>query len=100
MTTLSVAMCTYNGAIFLPAQLESIARQERLPDELVIGDDCSTDDSVAVLEAFADRAPFPVRLHVNDHNVGSTKNFGRWIRGRMWDWFSAMGSWSTTACSP
>jgi hypothetical protein len=41
-TPLSIAMCTYNGALHLREQLESIAAQTRLPDELVICDDRST----------------------------------------------------------
>ncbi len=72
---LSVAMCTYNGAVYLPAQLESLAAQARLPDELVVCDDCSADKSAELLRAFAVRAPFPVRLYVNERNQGSTKNF-------------------------
>src|SRR5579862_5794949 len=75
MPTLSVAMCTYNGAAYLAEQLESIASQERPPDELVIGDDCSTDGSVAIIKQFASNASFPVHLQINEHNVGSTKNF-------------------------
>jgi glycosyltransferase involved in cell wall biosynthesis len=76
---LSVAMCTYNGAAYLPAQLESIASQTRQPDELVIGDDCSTDDTRAIIERFRARLPFPVHLHMNDRNIGSTQNFERTI---------------------
>jgi glycosyltransferase involved in cell wall biosynthesis len=72
---LSVALCTYNGAKYLPAQLESIVSQTRRPDELIIGDDCSTDATVEILRKFAARAPFPVYLHLNDHNIGSIKNF-------------------------
>lgn len=68
-------MCTFNGAVYLPAQLESLAAQTRLPAELVVCDDCSTDETVALLRAFAARAPFPVRLYVNERNQGSTKNF-------------------------
>jgi GT2 family glycosyltransferase len=41
-TPLSIAMCTYNGALYLREQLESIAGQTRLPDELVVCDDRST----------------------------------------------------------
>lgn len=73
--TFSVAMCTYNGSRYLGAQLESIATQTRLPDELVICDDHSVDDTVSVIEKFAACAPFPVRLEVNTLNVGSTRNF-------------------------
>ena len=35
---ISVAMATYNGANFLEAQLDSLAAQTRLPDELVVTD--------------------------------------------------------------
>src|SRR5919206_2408378 len=73
----SVAMCTYNGARFTGAQLASVAAQTRPPDELVVCDDRSTDETVRVVEEFAAAAPFPVRLHVNERNLGSTKNFER-----------------------
>ena len=73
---LSVAMCTCNGERYLSEQLESLAAQTRRPDELVICDDCSTDATVEIIEAFAaTRAPFPVRLHVNNVNLGVGKNF-------------------------
>ena len=71
----SIAMATYNGARFLVEQLESFAVQSRLPDELVVCDDASTDDTVEILEAFMARAPFPVHIHLNQANVGYIKNF-------------------------
>jgi glycosyltransferase involved in cell wall biosynthesis len=73
----SVAMCTYNGARFVGAQLASIAAQTRRPDELVVCDDRSPDETASVVERFAATAAFPVRLHVNERNLGSTKNFER-----------------------
>jgi glycosyltransferase involved in cell wall biosynthesis len=76
---ISVAMCTFNGKQFLGAQLESIAAQSRLPDQLVICDDGSSDGSVEVVRQFARRAAFPTRLVVNDKNLGSTKNFEKAI---------------------
>jgi glycosyltransferase involved in cell wall biosynthesis len=72
---ISVAMCTFNGAPFLSAQLESIATQNRLPDELLICDDGSSDGSLDVVREFARRAPFATRLIVNPRNLGSTRNF-------------------------
>lgn len=75
----SVAMCTYNGARFLTEQLESIAAQTRLPDELVVCDDGSKDETVEMIKAFAERAPFAVRLEINSKNLGSTKNFEKAI---------------------
>ncbi len=73
--SISVALCTYNGAAYLPAQLRSLAEQSRLPDELVVSDDRSTDDTAGIVEAFAQRAPFLVRLVRQPVNLGSTQNF-------------------------
>lgn len=76
---ISVALCTYNGSRYLGEQLESIARQTRIPDELIICDDRSTDDSVEIAGKFADAAPFPVKIIVNETNIGSTANFSKAI---------------------
>jgi hypothetical protein len=73
----SVAMCTYNGSRFIGAQLASVAAQTRAPDELVVCDDRSTDETASIVRDFAANAPFCVRLHVNEQNLGSTKNFER-----------------------
>ena len=73
----SVAMATYNGAPYLQQQLDSLAAQDRLPDELVITDDCSTDGTSAIIEAFAASAPFPVRFFPNSHRLGVRDNFQR-----------------------
>ena len=73
--TLSVALCTYNGAKFLPEQLASIAGQTRLPDEVVIRDDRSQDQTIAIVEQWAATVPFPVQTAVNQGNLGSTRNF-------------------------
>lgn len=75
----SVALCTYNGAAFLPEQLDSLVRQERRPDELVACDDGSTDGTADLLTRFAAVAPFPVRVVVNDTRLGVTRNFERAI---------------------
>ncbi|HEV2707708.1 MAG TPA: glycosyltransferase family 2 protein [Pyrinomonadaceae bacterium] len=77
---LSVAMCTYNGARFLREQLASVAAQTRTPDELIVCDDCSQDETPQIVEAFAAEAPFDVRLQRNAANLGSTKNFEQAIR--------------------
>lgn len=71
----SIAMCSYNGGRYIEAQLESIAAQERAPDELVVCDDCSGDDTVHLIEGFARRAAFPVRVIANHENLGTSKNF-------------------------
>ncbi|MBA3247724.1 MAG: glycosyltransferase family 2 protein [Pyrinomonadaceae bacterium] len=79
MMKLSVAMCTYNGARYLQEQLASLAAQTRPPDELVVCDDCSTDETRAILEEFRARAAFPVRLYFNEQNLRVVRNFAKAI---------------------
>jgi glycosyltransferase involved in cell wall biosynthesis len=74
---ISIALGTCNGATFLPEQLASYLQQKRLPDELVVCDDCSTDQTASILTAFARQASFPVRILQNESNLGSTRNFAR-----------------------
>ena len=49
--TVSVALCTRNGARFVAEQVRSILAQRPAPLELVVGDDDSSDDTVAIIEA-------------------------------------------------
>ena len=72
---ISIAMCTYNGEKYLQEQLDSFLQQTRLPDELVVCDDGSQDETVFLLRAFASEAPFPVHIHLNPQNLGFVKNF-------------------------
>jgi glycosyltransferase involved in cell wall biosynthesis len=73
--TLSVALATYNGACYLRPQLESLAAQTRPPSELLVSDDCSADDTLAIAEEFARFAPFPVTIRKNTKNIGFRANF-------------------------
>lgn len=68
-------MATYNGARFLREQLASIAAQTLLPAELVVTDDGSSDDTLAIVHAFAETAPFPIHVHRNATNLGFRGNF-------------------------
>jgi glycosyltransferase involved in cell wall biosynthesis len=72
-------MCTFNGSRFVAEQLNSIAAQTRLPDELIVCDDRSTDDTREIVNEFADRVPFPVLHFCNEENLGSTANFEKAI---------------------
>lgn len=72
-------MCTFNGKQFLGSQLESIATQDRLPDELIVCDDGSSDGCCEIVREFARSVALPTRLLVNDENLGSTKNFEKAI---------------------
>src|SRR5215469_5846511 len=68
-------MCTFNGARFFRGRPASIHKQDRPPDELVICDDGSSDGSIEIVTEFAQDSDFPIRLVINDENLGSSKNF-------------------------
>src|SRR3954447_24654813 len=74
---ISVAMATWNGERFIAQQLQSIAEQTRPPDELVISDDGSSDDTVEVARRFARRAAFDVVIMPNEERIGYSDNFFR-----------------------
>ncbi len=79
MSKISIALGTYNGAEFLGAQLESFRAQTRPPDELIVTDDCSTDETAKIVENFARSVAFPVKFQRNPRNLGSTRNFAEAI---------------------
>jgi hypothetical protein len=71
----SVAMATYNGIAYLPEQIDSLFRQTRLPDELVVYDDASTDATTELLRRIAVEAPFPVLVLQGVRNRGVNAAF-------------------------
>ena len=75
--TVSVALCTYNGERWLPAFLDGLSSQTLQPAELIVSDDGSRDATLDVIEAFAARASFPVRVAETHERLGSTMNFAR-----------------------
>jgi len=76
---ISIALCTYNGEKYLREQLESIALQTMVPDELVACDDNSRDRTLEILQEFKEKVPFSVHIFQNEKNLGSTKNFEKAI---------------------
>ena len=80
----SVAMATYNGERFIREQLDSILSQTRLPSEIVICDDGSTDATVALIhevlsQEVCESRGITLKVQVNRRNLGPGKNFQRAI---------------------
>ena len=63
--TISIAICTFNGANYLQEQLVSIAKQTYLPDELVVCDNASADSTLQILDEFKKKVLFPEIIHCN-----------------------------------
>ena len=78
MLTVSVALCTHNGAAYVEAQLRSVLEQTRPPAEIVVSDDASTDGTLLVVErVFDDYSDSGVRMRVirNEVALGVVPNF-------------------------
>lgn len=75
---ISIAMATYNGEKYLQEQIDSILRQTIQPTEIVICDDCSTDNTWEILQLYASKDS---RFHIyrNDQNLGFGGNFEKAI---------------------
>lgn len=78
--TCGIALCTYNGQKFLEEQLASIVAQRRLPDSIVICDDCSSDQTWEILQAFEAASPMPVKLVRHTVQQGVVRNFETAVR--------------------
>ena len=57
--TISVALCTHNGAAFVVEQVESILAQSVPATQIVLSDDASTDGTVALVERAVREWPAP-----------------------------------------
>ena len=72
--TCSVYMLTYNGEKYIIDQLQSIENQTVQPDELIIGDDCSTDNTVTLIEQFIEQSQLNIVFYKNSQNLGVRGN--------------------------
>lgn len=77
MSTVSVIIPNYNHARFLPRRIESVLRQTYEDIELILLDDCSTDESRSILSKY--RGDPRVRVEFNEVNSGSP--FKQWNKG-------------------
>lgn len=80
----SVLMLAWNHAPYIRQSIESIVCQQCDFDfELIIGEDQSSDDTLAICRSFQREFPSMVRLVTSSDNVGMHRNFARiWHKAR------------------
>lgn len=71
----SVVVCTYNGEKFLREQLDSILNQTYPLYEIIIEDDCSTDDTWMIIQKYQSNYPALIKGFKNEHNLFWNQNF-------------------------
>jgi len=75
----SIVCLCYNHAPFVVDSLNSVVNQHYEPIEIIIVDDCSTDNSVGVIEAWlADKKG--ITFIKNPENLGNTKSFNKALK--------------------
>ena len=73
---ISVAMASYNGQDYIVKQLDSIRCQTKPVDQCIIVDECSTDETVTIIENYQKEHPdLPICLYRNEQNLGYRRNF-------------------------
>lgn len=77
MTAVSVVLAVYNGARFLRPQLDSVLAQLRPGDELIVVDDASTDESLAIVKATGSAL---LKVHASPANRGVLASFEQGLR--------------------
>ena len=91
---ISVIVLTYNSSKYVLSTLESIKRQTYTgPIELIIGDDCSQDDSVALCEHWlgANQSRFVRTLLLRPtENQGVVGNINSWLKQAEGKWIKSI----------
>lgn len=82
MKTVEILMATYNGAAFLPAQLDSILAQDTDCWHLTISDDSSTDETPAILDDYARRFPEKITRVFSGRRFGNARDHFFWLMGQ------------------
>ena len=81
--TVSVVMAVFNGESYIREQLDSILSQSRLPDEIIVCDDCSDDGTYKILGEYLAIHPKCEKVHIqvfkNEERLGYALNFKKAI---------------------
>lgn len=75
--TSSAALCTYNGEKYIKEQITSILHQSKAIDEIIVVDDCSSDNTVKLITAMEEPR---ISMYQNENNLGYVKNFEKAVK--------------------
>lgn len=95
MSSVSVVIPNYNHASYLKERIDSVINQTFQDIEIIILDDCSTDESVTIIEQYRNH-PKVKHIVYNDTNTGNT--FKQWEKGISlaqsdWIWIAESDDW-------
>jgi peptidoglycan/xylan/chitin deacetylase (PgdA/CDA1 family) len=90
----SIVIANYNYGRYLSEAIESVLAQTVMPDEIIVIDDCSTDDSAVVMEKYKDK----VTIIRNETNLGIVENFNKAVKLATGDYIGILGADNRMRC--
>ncbi len=88
---ISLIIPNYNYGTFLQEAIESVLSQDLLPEEIIIIDDASTDNSQEIINKYTDHDLIS-KVIINDKNLGIVDNFRKAIEHTSGDWIVFVGA--------
>lgn len=77
-TLVSIYCITYNHEKFIAEAIDGFLMQiTTFPFEIIIGEDCSTDDTMRIIKNYEKEYPHLIKVLTSDTNIGMQKNFER-----------------------
>lgn len=90
--TIAVIIPSYNYGRFLVEAIESVLKQTRLPDEILISDDASVDNTLEIAKVYQKRFPELIKVNSNKKNLGIVKHFNKAVRLTKSDYVCFLGA--------
>lgn len=72
----SICIPTYNGSKFILDALNSVLNQDYQNLEIIVNDDCSSDDTLAIVKSIEDER---IQIYSNEKNLGLVSNWNRTV---------------------
>lgn len=90
--SIACIIASYNYGPFLAEAVESVLRQTIPPDEILISDDCSDDETQEIAQELVTRYPGRIRYNRNESNLGIVAHFNRAVSMTVSDYLLILGA--------
>lgn len=89
---ISVIVPCYNYGNYLSEAIESLIKQTKKADEIIIADDCSSDNTKKIAEKYTKKFPKLIKYYKNKKNLGITRNFNKAVSLSTGDYVCLLGA--------
>jgi len=90
--TIAVIIASYNYGSLLVEAIESVLHQTRMPDEILITDDASDDNTYEIAEFYRSKYPHLIKVNRNEENLGIVKHFNKAVSLTNSDYITFLGA--------